>query len=355
MVFLVVFVLALVMPSAFIVESPGVVLEVDGGDRDAKGMVEVDGVRTYPSDTSFYMTTVSALGTASAGAPAATILASLVNPRWQVVPVRALYPQQMTFEEQETRSKGQMASSQSAAETVALEKAGYEVTMKLSIGGVLEGSPAEGKLEAGDVLTFLRAGERTVEATSYSRFVGLLEGTAPGTQVVVGYERDGKPGEVSFATVAPEKDATGWVRPGSRLAVAIVTEDIDSEAKISFALEDVGGPSAGSMFSLAIYDELTEGSLGGKRKIAGTGTVSLGGDIGPIGGIVHKMRGAADAGAEAFLAPALNCDEVVGHEPKGMDVFAVRSFDEARKAVEAIGKGSTKALTTCETIVAGMP
>ncbi len=68
-----------------------------------------------------------------------------------------------------------------------------------------------------------------------------------------------------------------------------------------------------------------------------------------IGGIAEKMVGAHDAGARWFLAPAQNCDEVVGHVPDGLSVVRVETLRDARRAVEAIGAGGDAAsrLPTC--------
>ena len=91
----------------------------------------------------------------------------------------------------------------------------------------------------------------------------------------------------------------------------------------------VGGPSAGMMFALAVYDKITPGAMTGGQMIAGTGTMAIDGTVGPIGGITHKMVGAKEAGAGWFLAPAQDCAEVVGHVPDGLQVAKVATFDEA--------------------------
>jgi len=101
------------------------------------------------------------------------------------------------------------------------------------------------------------------------------------------------------------------------------------------------------MFSLAVYDKLTPGSLTGGAKIAGTGTIDSGGTVGPIGGIQQKLVGAKRGGASWFLAPAGNCNEVVGHVPDGVRVVKVATFTQARAAVEAIAAKHTTALPTC--------
>ena len=88
---------------------------------------------------------------------------------------------------------------------------------------------------------------------------------------------------------------------------------------IEFGDSNVGGPSAGMMFSLAIIDMLTEGQLNGGKHVAGTGTIDPEGNVGPIGGIQQKLVGARDAGAELMLAPQDNCADVVGNIPGGLD------------------------------------
>ena len=109
----------------------------------------------------------------------------------------------------------------------------------------------------------------------------------------------------------------------------------------------VGGPSAGLMFSLAIYDALTPGALTGGQQIAGTGTIEDDGAVGPISGIAQKMVGAREAGARWFLAPAEECAATEGRVPDGMTVVRVSTFDQARQAVEDIAAGDTAALPRC--------
>jgi PDZ domain-containing protein len=101
------------------------------------------------------------------------------------------------------------------------------------------------------------------------------------------------------------------------------------------------------MFALAVYDKLTPGALTGGAKIAGTGTIDSVGAVGKIGGIQQKLVGAKRGGATWFLAPAGNCDEVVGHIPDGLNVVKVASFVQARDAVEAIAAKHTASLPRC--------
>ena len=121
---------------------------------------------------------------------------------------------------------------------------------------------------------------------------------------------------------------------GGRTALGIgLRLDYDLPVDVTLRTGNVGGPSAGLLFSLAIYDVLTPGELTGGKEIAGTGTMSDTGQVGPIGGIRQKLVGAERSGADYFLAPADNCPEVVGHVPDGLQVVKVATFDEGLAAV----------------------
>jgi Lon-like protease len=83
--------------------------------------------------------------------------------------------------------------------------------------------------------------------------------------------------------------------------------------------------------------------------VAGTGTIAADGTVGPIGGIVQKMYGAVDAGADWFLAPIDNCNEVVGNVPGDLEVFAVATLDEAIGVLQTIADdGDLSELARCE-------
>jgi PDZ domain-containing protein len=101
------------------------------------------------------------------------------------------------------------------------------------------------------------------------------------------------------------------------------------------------------MFALAIVHKVTvEDELDG-QVVAGTGTIDVDGRVGPIGGVEQKMFGAVRDGADWFLAPRDNCDQVVGNIPDGLSVVAVSTLADARRATEAIGAGETQGLPAC--------
>lgn len=124
-----------------------------------------------------------------------------------------------------------------------------------------------------------------------------------------------------------------------------VTDVKDSD--VSMHIDDIGGPSAGMMYALGVVDKLTPQNEANNVTIAGTGTISDDGTMGKIGGIDLKMIGARNAGATWFLAPADNCDEVVGHVPSGLRDVKVSTLAEAYEAITKIGEGKADSLPHC--------
>lgn len=342
---------ALAMPGAFLVESPGPALNVEG-TWEGKKLVSLPESATYPSESELLMTTVAAQGNADMGMSGAGALLALFHPQMQLIDVRALYPAGVSGEEAEQEDLAMMSDSQNTAAAVAFGAIGKPSAMKLIVSGVPEDSPSQGLLQAGDVIraiTTPEAGQRKI--ASFADLSQTMWATEPGTKVHVTVERADETLSKEIVTSAYEADTTGYVHPGSQLGILIAVSDVKLPEKVTYAVEGIGGPSAGMMFALGIYDQLTPGSLAGNKKVAGTGTIAYNGLVGPIGGIVHKMHGAAEEGARYFLSPADNCAEAVTGIPEGMKVFAVRNFDDALAATLAIGAEHTSDLLTCQGVV----
>ncbi|WP_127126740.1 PDZ domain-containing protein [Georgenia sp. SYP-B2076] len=343
----VVLVLVMVLlPLPYAVEGPGptvnTLAEIDG-----KPIITVKGAETYPTGGELRLTTVSVLGGPGHPVTAARVLAGWLSSSAVVLPREAVFPEGSTRESVDKESSAQMTSSQTNATVAALEELGYDVPMVLTVDGTAPGSGAEGALLRGDVITSVRPdGAGTTQVRTFSELAAVLATTAAGTTVAVGVERDGEPRTVDITTIAHPRTGDGHEPAGSILGVRLVP-DVTLPVDISFDIDNIGGPSAGTMFALGIIDTLTPGEMTGGKAIAGTGTMDLSGTVGPIGGIQLKLIGAERDGARWFLAPADNCAEVVGHVPDGLHVVKVATLAEARDAVEAIGAGEGGELPTC--------
>ncbi|TXS40660.1 hypothetical protein EAO75_37695 [Streptomyces sp. uw30] len=120
----------------------------------------------------------------------------------------------------------------------------------------------------------------------------------------------------------------------------------DKDIKVTLKLADVGGPSAGLLFSLGIIDKLggdgSDGDLTGGRTIAGTGTIDPAGKVGAVGGVSLKTQAAKRDGATIFLVPKEECGDAKAELPKGLRLVPVTTLRGAVNALEALesGKGS---------------
>src|SRR5699024_11147439 len=112
-----------------------------------------------------------------------------------------------------------------------------------------------------------------------------------------------------------------------------------SDTEVTYNLEDIGGPSAGLMFSLAVVDKLSPGPLNGGKFVAGSGTIAEDGSVGPIGGIAHKVRAAKEAGAEILLAPTDNCAEALTADYGDMTILQVDTLEHAIEQMDAYTSG----------------
>lgn len=335
--FLVIMVIGSVVHLPYAVMSPGPTQDTLGTSADGKRtpIISISGLPTYPTDGALRFTTVRVEGGPGYPVDAWDILQAWIDPARDVLPVDDVFDPQVTQEQVAEENAIQMEGSQEEATAVALRAIGKDVPTHVAIAGITESSKAKGLLVVGDRLESI--GGEPITTTQAVRDV--LQKTKPGQSVSMTVTRKGKEQTVDVPTIAGQ---------GGRTALGVLLGlDHDFPAKVTIDAGAIGGPSAGLMFSLGIYDKLTPGPLAGGRQIAGTGTIDDQGDVGPIGGIRQKLAGARSDGAEYFLAPAGNCDEVVGHVPDGLDVFKVGTFDEGRAAVEAIAKGQTGSLPRC--------
>ncbi|MCJ8503832.1 PDZ domain-containing protein [Kocuria flava] len=325
------------LPAPFVLEAPGPTFNTVG-EHEGRQLLEVTGALTYPTESVLDLTTVYVSGGPSSDVGVLGVLRAWLDPSTAVVPADVLYPHRVSAEELDASNSVAMTSSQETSVAAALEHLGIEHSTRLVVRGTVPGSPAEDRLEQGDVLRAVDGGP----AGSVEQLRSALD-AAGERGVRLRVERDGTERDVRVPTVLDEAS-------GHRQLGVLLEPDHDFPLEVSFALEDVGGPSAGAMFALGIVDELTPGSLAGDHHVAGTGTVDADGLIGPIGGVRQKLDGAAAAGAELFLAPEGNCPEVRGHEPEGLTVVAVRDLDDAVAAASAAGRGEDlSALPSCGT------
>lgn len=314
---------------------PGPVTNTLGEVGDGTPLIAVEGARTYPTEGELNFTTVRVGG----GPGNETSIVDYVSARFSsettILPVDQVFPRGATRTEIREENEAEMVGSQQEAAAVALRALGYAVRETVTIVEVDESSAFAGLLREDDVIEAVD-GVATDGADAIRAEVAKVPVGEPVSVTVL---RGGERVTVDGATI----------EAGGRSVLGIyLSRTFDSDIEVSITAGEVGGPSAGMMFALGVYDVLTEGSLTGGEDISGTGTITADGRVGPIGGILQKVVGARDAGSPYFLAPAENCSELVDRAPEGVEVFAVGTFDDALSAVEGISTGETEDLARCD-------
>jgi PDZ domain-containing protein len=319
----------------YAVLSPGPITNTLGNGPEGKPLITVDGKATYPTTGALDFTTVAVLGGPNSPVNAWDWVRGHLDSARTVVPAEDLFPKGVTSTQVDHDNAAEMADSQQEAIAVALRGLGQTVPEVVTISALTKDSPASGVLRPGDKVVAIDGKAVTASAA----VIAAVRAHKPGERVTITVRRDGKEQVLPIKTVA---DPKGRAVVGVFLQAAFVFQ-----TKVSINAGNVGGPSAGMMFSLAIYDKLTPGPLTGGVNIAGTGTIDSAGTVGPIGGIQQKLAGAKKGGAAWFLAPAANCNEVAGNIPDGLQVVKVATFTQARDAVTAIAAKQTASLPRC--------
>ncbi|AZS37192.1 Lon protease 2 [Microbacterium lemovicicum] len=342
LVALVVLLVLTFLPTSYVIQQPGPVYDTLGSAASADGsqvpLISVDGAETYPTDGSLDLLTVQVVGNRERTPSWFELATAWFDPSRAVVPLDSIFPAGETTDERNQESATMMVDSQKEATAAALTELGYDVGTKVTVVGLTDDSAAQGILQQGDVVE-TADGQPVTDAAALREVVTAGE-DAP---IQLGIERDGATQNVTVTPREVEEQGQNVWRVGVSLMA-----DYDFPIDVSIQLNNVGGPSAGMMFALGIIDTLTPDDLTGGQRIAGTGTITADGTVGPIGGIRQKLYGAEDAGATWFLAPAENCDEVVGHVPDGLRVFSVSKLEDSLTVLEAIRDGGDlDALPTC--------
>ena len=324
-----------VVPIDFVAWSPGVTFDVLG-DYRGKPAISISGLTTYPTTGQLRMTTVSVTKANSRlGLPEA--LFDYWMPNRDVLPRDTVYPKGQSADQINAAESEMMDMSQTNATVAALRAAGQPVTEMPMVSTVLVSGPSNGKLLPGDLIEKIDG-----KAVTTTAAVGTaIRAHAVGDAVVVTVLRGGKSLNLTITTVSSNQS--------EKLPVVGITVDTGYKysANVTYGIDpSVMGPSAGLIFSLAIFDKITSTDWMSGRIVAGTGEISADGTVSAIGGIQEKIAGAKSSGATAFLLPAANCGDLAGVHTS-MDLIKVSSLKDAISALTALKTGSTVGLQHC--------
>jgi len=322
-------IIALQHPVGYTVFSPGPTVNVLGRSAGQQ-IIDVSGHKAYRDKGGLRLVTIYETGIAQKVSLASALLA-WVDPTRDVYPHDAVYQKQDTTSSVKQQSAQEMVSSQDSAVAAALRALHIKYTSAVGVSTVDEKGPSRGLVKKGDLILSVD-GVRTATTTA---LVDRIRSLAPGSEARLVVRRDGQDKTVTVTTEA--LGTKGKTTKESRVGVLIAPSyDFPFDVKLHLS-DNIGGPSAGLMFSLGVYDVLTPGSLTDGKVIAGTGEIDSQGRVGEIGGIRQKMVGAQHDGARLFLVPAGNCAEALGghYDSKRMRLVRVTTMESALAAIKA--------------------
>ncbi|RBQ13901.1 PDZ/DHR/GLGF domain-containing protein [Spongiactinospora rosea] len=321
------------LPVPYVVLSPGPTEDTIGKVK-GKPVIAIEGRQTYPTQGKLSLVTVAYQGGPGTRIDLLTALRGWIDPSIAVVPEETIFPKSSTAEQVEEQNIQDMTNSQDDATAAALTELKIPYTSVVAVMSAEKGKPADGKLKPGDEIVSVDG----TPAKDVEKVAERVRSRKAGEQVSISVTRDGKPLTVPLTTV---KGVDGKPMVG-----IVMQAKFKFPFKVSINVGDVGGPSAGLMFSLGIMDKLTPGAMTGGKFIAGTGTITPEGHVGPIGGIQQKMVGARKTGATVFLTPAGNCDEALKAVPQGMRLVKIETLHSAVQALDTLRAGGG-ALPAC--------
>ncbi|MGZ6545071.1 MAG: YlbL family protein [Actinomycetota bacterium] len=290
-----------------------------GPARQVQPLIHVTGHQEFPSHGALIMTTVSFRHLSAFG-----MLLAWLDPNESVVSQEQLFTPGESAAQEVRRSLTQMDQSKIDAAYVVLHQlAGYPKDH--GDGALVEfvypGCPAENQLQAGDLV-------HAIDGTPVHSQQGAAKAldAAPAAEPVTFTISTG--GRTRDVAVTRSACITGSSKP---LIGINLIDPFPFGIQISSG--DVGGPSAGLMWALGLYDILTPGDLTGGKVVAGTGTIDTQGNVGPIGGIQDKVVAAERAGAQMFLVPQANMADLRGVDTGSMRLISVSTFQQALDAL----------------------
>jgi len=314
--------LALVVTAALTVPMPYIEY-LPGGATPIAPLVAIDGAQSTALDGETALLTVRLTRQ-----PLAQLLLVALDDERTVIPTARVYPSGVDRQVHLERERERFNRQFDVAAAVGAQAAGFpfEVVTEVVVIEVLVGGPSDGRLAPGDIVLAVDGEPLTSGAALAER----IESAEPGDQVVVRVQHMGAERDETITLRALEDG--GPARLGVLVQTAIDALVLPIDIVLTPGLR-IGGPSAGLMVGVTVFDLLAQENLLAGRRVAGTGTLDIDGRVGEVGGVREKTIGAIDAGYDVLLVPASSAAEAQRVADGRIVVHGVASLDEALAAL----------------------
>jgi len=216
-----------------------------------------------------------------------------------------------------------MEESKLQAQAVAFRQAGYQVEVSgegAEVEEVMEDGSAYNNLKKGDLITAVDGKKVEMAADA----VNVIKNRNIGDTAEITVLRDGEELKFNLETLELEGNEGN---PSIGVLISSKGLDYNIPGEVSFKTENIIGPSAGSVFSLEIYNQLVPEDITNGKRIAGTGTITLDGEIGRIDGVKYKIMAAKKAGVDLFIVPEENYERAAEYAGD-LKLFKVKKIDD---------------------------
>ena len=286
--------------------------------------IEIEGAEFYDYEGNLYQLTVR-----RDEANYFTYIWAKVDNSVDLYSREVILPKGVTPQELSEISMQNMKTSENVAIAVALDSLDYEIETQgdgVLVVGILDDSPVAGKLLKEDLITSIN----NEEIKSTTEFIALLRTYEIGDIVSIGIIREGIKKSIETKLIEhidyENEPMVGFLAstPNQRFVFPI-SIDIDTG--------NVGGPSAGLMMALNVYNSLIENDITNGIKVAGTGTIEIDGSVGPVGGVKQKVIAAKNAGASLILVPTANFNDIKSYIDDDTNIVPVDTFKQSLEVI----------------------
>jgi PDZ domain-containing protein len=302
--------------------------------------IKISGTDTYPTTGKLSVTAVM-ITDPDSYITAFDIFYGWIDKDRAVLPRERVYPDGETAAEAVREGAAEMNSSQINATAAALSYLGYQIPSKLVVVGVSQQSNAHKVILLKDQILSIDK----IKLNNTTDVLRYLEDKKAGEVVSVEINRSGVGVMIKKIALSPRPDGSAFIGIN-------IQEQFDFPFDVQIKLAETGGPSGGLIFALGIVEKLTQADLIRARNIAGTGTITTDGLVGPIGGIAEKIIGAKNDGVDLFFTPINNCQDInnpdqigAGKGGKSMKIVPVATLAEA---IEVLKLPENAKLPSCK-------
>lgn len=255
------------------------------------------------------------------------MLLSLIIPNWDIESLNSMRVEDESEKEIENRDKIYLKDTSYDAVIAAFKEANmkYEITdVDVTITYIY--NIARTNLKVGDVIKTING----VKITSFNSLINEVNKYEVGEKLIINVLRNNKIIECE-ATIVLEENK-------KMIGISLAElKNIKTNPEVKFVFKNnESGSSRGLMCALEIYNRITKYDITKGDIISGTGVIDENGNVGSIGGVKYKLKGAVNKHAKVFIVPSDNYEEAISLKNKYKYDIEIIKADTLKNVIKAL-------------------